>query len=184
MAEASTLRGVISFFVDIGIYDVVLPFLLVFTIVFAILEKTKVFGTEVIEGEKYPKKNLNAITAFAIAFFVVASAQLVEFITKVSSQVVILLLASVFFLMLIGSVMKESEDGIALEEGQGAFIAAMAVGLIFIFLNGLNWLTPIYEFFRDHWSDEWVASIVLILLIAAFIAWVTKSPAKKSKKKE
>ena len=66
MAEASTLRGVLGFFVDIGIYDVVLPFLLVFTIVFAIFDKTKVLGTEVIDGHKYPKKNLNAIVAFVI----------------------------------------------------------------------------------------------------------------------
>ena len=45
MVEQSVFRGIIEFFEKIGIYDVVLPFLLVFTIVFAILEKTKVFGT-------------------------------------------------------------------------------------------------------------------------------------------
>src|SRR4030043_2440594 len=93
MAEPSTLRGVISFFTDIGIYDVILPFLLIFTLVYAIFDKTKVFGTDTIDGMKYPKKNLNAIAAFAIAFFVIASAQLVEFISKVSSHVVVLLLA-------------------------------------------------------------------------------------------
>ena len=38
--------SVIVFFQDLGMYDVVLPFLLVFAIVYAILEKTKVFGTE------------------------------------------------------------------------------------------------------------------------------------------
>lgn len=184
MAEPSTLRGVLSFFVKIGIYDVVLPFLLIFTIVFAVLEKTKVFGTETIEGNKYPKKNLNAITAFAMAFFVIASAQLVEFITTVSSQVVVLLLASVFFLMLMGTVMKESEEGVFLDKGQGAFVAVMALGIVLIFLNALGWLTKIYDFLRDHWSDEWVASIILILLIVVFIGWVTKSPTKSNKKKE
>ena len=69
MAE-SVFRGVISFFGDIGLYDVVLPFLLVFTIVFAILEKTKVFGVEEIEGKKYTRKNLNAMASFVIAFLV------------------------------------------------------------------------------------------------------------------
>ena len=39
---ASAFRDVINFFGEIGLYDVVLPFLLVFAIVFAILEKTKV----------------------------------------------------------------------------------------------------------------------------------------------
>ena len=58
----SNFRENLSFFETIGIFDVVLPFLLVFTIVFAILEKTKVFGTDDIGGVKYSKKNLNAIT--------------------------------------------------------------------------------------------------------------------------
>ena len=59
MAE-TVLGGVIGFFQRIGIYDVVLPFLLTFTIVFAILEKTRVFGVEKIEGADYPRKNLNS----------------------------------------------------------------------------------------------------------------------------
>ena len=55
----STFRGVLEFFQDLGVYDVILPFLLIFTIVFAILEKARVFGTEEIDGTKYTKKNHN-----------------------------------------------------------------------------------------------------------------------------
>ena len=44
--KQSVFRDVIDFFFQLGIYDVILPFLLIFTIVFAILEKTRVFGTE------------------------------------------------------------------------------------------------------------------------------------------
>ena len=84
----STFRGALEFFQDIGIYDVVLPFLLIFTIVYAIFEKTKVLGTEEISGVKFAKKNLNAMVAFVIAFMVVASSKLVEIITEVSSNVV------------------------------------------------------------------------------------------------
>nr|MBC8443979.1 hypothetical protein [Candidatus Woesearchaeota archaeon] len=102
----STFRGVLEFFQDLGVYDVILPFLLIFTIVFAILEKAKVFGTEEIDGTKYTKKNLNAMASFVISFLVIASSQLVEIITTVSSQMVILLLLSIFFLILIGSFYK------------------------------------------------------------------------------
>ena len=42
MAEASTFREIILFFDEVGVYDVILPFLLVFTIVYAIFEKTKI----------------------------------------------------------------------------------------------------------------------------------------------
>ena len=107
MSEPSAFRNVIIFFNDLGLYDVVLPFLLVFTIVFAILEKTRVFGSDKIGDHSYPKKNINALVAFVISFFVVASAHLVQVITTISAQVVLLLFGSVLFLMLVGSFMKE-----------------------------------------------------------------------------
>ena len=62
----SPFREVIQFFDGIGLFDVVLPFLLVFTIVFAIFEKTKVLGTEEIEGHKYTKgRNLRNHKAYS-----------------------------------------------------------------------------------------------------------------------
>ncbi len=61
--------------------------------------------------KKYTKKNLDAMVSFVIAFFVIASSQLVETITQISSQVVILLLLSVFFLILVGSFAQETEGG-------------------------------------------------------------------------
>src|SRR3989338_801425 len=103
MAEVSVFRNALMFFDKLGLYDVVLPFLLVFTIVFALFEKTRVFGTEKAGDKEYTRKNLNGMAAFVIAFFVVASSQLVQIIFKVSSQVVLLMFLSVFFLVLAGS---------------------------------------------------------------------------------
>ena len=45
--------------------DFVYPFLLVFFIIFALLEKTKIFGTD--------KKQLNALVAFVIGLIFVAA---------------------------------------------------------------------------------------------------------------
>ena len=59
MADGSPLRNAIEFLNDFGFYDVVLPFLLVFTIVFGVLEKTKLFGVT----DKKPKQNINAMIA-------------------------------------------------------------------------------------------------------------------------
>ena len=60
MVEESVFRGIISLFTKLGVYDIILPFLLVFTIMFAILEKTKILGSEKIEGREVTKKNINA----------------------------------------------------------------------------------------------------------------------------
>ena len=53
MVQESAFRGIIGFLDKIGVYDVILPFLLVFTIVFAILEKTKVLGLDKIDGKEF-----------------------------------------------------------------------------------------------------------------------------------
>ncbi len=178
MAETSMFRGVLNFFVDLGIYDVILPFLLVFGMVFAILDKTRVFGIEKVGEKEFTKKNINAIVAFVVAFFVVASAQLVEVITTVSSQFVILLLLIVLFLTLIGSFMDLktlAEKGVHLEKGWNTgFSIAALLGISLILLNALDWLDPIYNFLKDHWDNELVATVVLLLVIIGAIAMMTK----------
>ena len=184
MAEESVFREVIVFFDKLGIYDVVLPFLLVFTIVFAILDKTKIFGTEELEGRKYSKKNLNAIVAFVAAFFVVASTKLVAVLNEALANTVLLLLLIVLFLVLIGSFFKEGED-VALEKGWRAFfMTAMFVGIVLIFLDALDWLRPFWDFLVDHWETQWVASLILLVFIVLFIAYITKDKKSAPKAEE
>lgn len=191
MVEQSVFRGTIDFMAKLGIYDVILPFLLVFTIVFAILEKTRIFGYDEIDKKKYTKKNLDAMVAFVIAFFVVASSQLVEAITQISSQVVILLLLSVLFLILVGSFHKETEEGFFLQGGWNTtFMVIMFVGILGIFLNaiklesGQTWLSFIMDFISTKWNTDWVASLILIGVVIGFMAYVMGGSPKKEKKKD
>lgn len=187
----STFRGAIEFFDKIGIYDVILPFLLVFTIVFAILEKTKVFGTEEIDGKKLTKKNLNSITAFVIAFLVVASSKLVETITQVSSQVVILLLLSVLFLLLVGSFYSEKDLPVFLGGNwKYLFMIIMFVGILGIFLNaiknedGTSWLDWGWDRVVNHFDSTAVASIILVIVIILFMYFIVRNPSPTKKEEE
>ena len=182
---ATPFREIIDFFANIGVFDVVLPFLLVFTIVFALLEKTKVFGVEKIEGKEYTKKNLNSAAAFVIAFLVVASSELVEVITKVSSQFVVLLFLVVLFLLLVGSFFQEKPEGVFLEGGwKTAFMAIVFVGLVFIFLDALGILGDVFDFFQGTNRGELVGSAILLILIVAFIAYVTKGKESEGQPKK
>ncbi|MFH1649241.1 MAG: hypothetical protein ABIA93_01705 [Candidatus Woesearchaeota archaeon] len=182
MAEVSAFRSALMFFDKLGLYDVVLPFLLVFTIVYALFEKTKVFGTEEHEGKKYTRKNMNAMASFVIAFFVVASSQLVQLIFTVSSQVVILLFLSVFFLLLVGS-FHTGDKEFALEKGwKSMFMVIMFLGIALIFLNALGWLGWIYRNVLGNFDSVTVSSIVLILVFVGVILYIMKDP-KPSKSK-
>jgi hypothetical protein len=178
MAEESVFRGVIEFFGELGIYDVVLPFLLVFTIIFAILEKTKILGVEEIEGRRYSKKNINAIIAFVISFLVVASTKLVAVINQALANIVLLILLAVFFLLLVGSFAKEEEREFLQGGWKTVFMIIMFIGIIFIFLDSLDWLSPFWRFLSRYWETRWVASLIMIIAIIIFIVYITKGEKK------
>ncbi len=191
MAETSTFRGVIDFFDTIGLYDVVLPFILVFTIVFAILEKTKVLGMEKVGDHEYTRKNLNAMVAFVISFLVVASSQLVEIITTVSAQIVILLLLSVLFLLLVGSFYKEAEGGYLQGGWQTFFMFVMFIGIVLIFLgaitnsNGDTWLDVFWNYVSQNGKGgNAIGSIILLIILVLFMVYIVKTPNKHEKKNE
>jgi len=183
----------INFMVKLGVYDIVLPFLLVFVLVFALLDKTKVLGMDKVvkDGKEYPKKSLEAMIAFVTGFFVVASSQLVSVINKSVSQIFILLLMIVLFLMVAGAMHQQSDKGFFLDPKNkqqkfyyNAFMAVIFIAIIAIFLNALGWLQLIYDFLKNNWNADYVATIIFVIIIIGFMAWVTGDPASKSDEKE
>ena len=179
---ASVFRGIIEFFVQLGIYDVILPFLLVFTIVFAILEKTKVFGLQEIDGKKYTRKNLNSMTAFVLAFLVIASTRLVAIINQAMAQMVLLLMLAVCFLILIGSFMKaeDMEEGVFLPKPWDTiFMIIMFIGIALIFLHAVGWLETGWHYLINHYDSTVVGSIILMIVIIVFMYFIVREPKSK-----
>ncbi len=185
MAE-TILGNAIDFFKTLGVYDVLLPFLLVFTVMFAILERTKVLG---VESNGITKKNLNAMVAFVTAFFVVASSKLVETITRVSSEIIILMMLLVFFLMLVGTFYKKSDidkEGVFLEkEWKTGFMAFVAICIVFIFLNALTnetgdtWLEVFWDWLSRFYTDTTVAALLLVIFMIAVMYFISRSEETK-----
>ena len=155
--------------------------MLTFTIIFAILEKTKVLGT--FGKEKDSKKNLNAMVAFVMGFLVIASAQLVQIVSQVSSQIVVLILLIIFFLTLVGVFYKPANEGeVVPASWQSFFLFFMFIGILLIFLaaiktDGKSWLELGLVYIVQYWSSTLVASVLLIGVIVATIWYVTKKEA-------
>jgi len=188
---ASAFSGGIAFLEKLGVYDVVLPFLLVFTLVYAFLEKTKIYGVETYYSDDRSQKwqgsrrNLNAMTAFVAAFFVIASSQLVAVINQTLSHMVLLLLLAFSFILVAGSFQKETDEGFFLQKPWNAiFMVISFIGIAFIFLNALGWLKPLGDWLSRVWTSQAVASLVLIALMVGFILWVTSPPKQPAPKKE
>jgi len=183
MAEESLLRGTLQFMDKLGVYDVILPFLLVFSIVFAILEKTAILGYDKSGDEKVTKKNLNAIIAFVSGFVVVASSKLVGVINTVLGNVVLLLLLGVCFMLLVGAFHQQTEEGFFLEGvWKNSFIWIMFIGVFLIFANALGWLQRLFSYLQTHWDSNAVTSIVLVIVVILFMMYITKDKSKPKKK--
>ncbi len=174
----SVLRGVIDFFNNLGIYDVVLPFLLIWTVVFAILEKTKIFGTDKINGQEYSKKSLNAMIAFVLALIFVGSSQLVAIANQALAKIVLLILIIICFLILIGTFFGKEE--VKLDKGplRTSAIVFIGIGVLLIFAYQVGWLTPSWNYLVDNWNGTVVGAIGLILFIIIFMAFITSEPKK------
>ncbi len=185
MVEESAFRGVIEFLGELGVYDIILPFLLVFTIMFAILDKTKILGTEKVGEHQVTKKNLNAMVSLVTAFLVVASTQLVAVINQVMANVVLLLILAISFLLLVGVFFGDKE--FTLESYPNwikFFMIVMFIGIVVIFLHALDWLQFVFALFI-YWDAQWATSIIFLLVILAFMYYITKdSTPPKAEKKE
>jgi glucan phosphoethanolaminetransferase (alkaline phosphatase superfamily) len=175
----SPLAKSIYFLEDLGFFDIILPFLLTFVIVYAVLEKTKILGKT--EKDK-PKTNVNAMLAFVVALFVVATKQITDAFKISLPWVVLILLAILMFMMLAGVVFGDKE--FTFEENKGwrtAIIIIAFIAIIAIFLHGFGWLEPFIGFIIYKWADTLIMGVVLLFIIIGTILIVVGKKPKEEK---
>ena len=179
----SVLGNAIELLVDLGFFDVVLPFLLVFTVVFGILEKTKVFGTEKVGDKDVPKKNINAMVAFVIGFFVVAAKQIVTSFQESLPVVSLVLVAIVSFLMLIGAFVSGEKELNFMDSFKGwkGFLAVVLfLSIVAIFFHSFGWLDVIYEYISGIGNEVFIVA-VFVAVMGGVVAFVFKTPKEGGK---
>lgn len=155
-----------------GVADVILPFALVFTVVFAILEKTKILGVD--PDTERPMSNLNAMVALVMGFSVIVPHVLryypphmdpVLILNSSLPSVAIILVAIIMVLMMIGLLNGGKEASVG--EGMTGNVALVVAILVvaFIFLSNAGFLN-----FRLYISRG-TQSAVLALLIFGIVIW-------------
>lgn len=148
--------------------ETILPFLLIFTIVFAILQKSKFLG----DG----KRQLDAITALAIALIVISFAQAVGIILQLIPFLAVSLVVLLILFILLGAFWKDS-----IPKGYGTFMAAIvtvAVAIAVMYFTGAwEWMLDLL-YGRTGDSDMIANIIFIVIIVAAVIAVVWKSKKK------
>ena len=141
---------------------ILMPFLLVFVLIFAILEKTNILG----EG----KRTVNVIIGMVIAFIFVGVPGIVGVTLKFIPIISLILVILLCFLMVFGFA------GINVSENKGLKIA-LGIILGLIFLGIILWATGILE--KIHLSSIAIQYIVLFAVFAGALALVVATGGKK-----
>lgn len=146
-----------------------LPFLLVFFVVFAILEKTKVLGD---------KKQINALIAFVIGLIFVSFVHPVVVVQNLILFLTVALIAMFIGLILWGFIGGKAEIDnkvVKMLFGAGIFIL-----VIVAVLWATGSFTPITEWFANQdWGNSIWTNLLFIIVIAIAIALAMKSGGKK-----
>ena len=165
-----------------GLTDILLPFLLVFVIIFAILQKTKILGED--------KKNLSVVVALVVGLLVVVPHILGKFPTNTDPviiinnalpQVSLVLVAIVFLLVMIGVF---GQDQVMLGVSMPGWIALISFLIIFaIFGSAAGWWSSGFsQGIDDVFGSDSIAIFIMLLMFGLIIAWVTSDSKEREDK--
>jgi hypothetical protein len=163
MAAQFDFASVMSSLEQMGFYDVALPFLLIFTITFAILQKIKIFGNN--------SKNFNAVIAIVMAFLVVRSEAVVSTMNLFLPKISLISIIVISLLLLVGLMMgKESAGFTKSLGGIGMVLIVIAVGIAFLSSSGaFGFELPSWLNFSSYDRNLFIAiGFFLVLIILAF----------------
>ena len=157
-----------------GLLDAVLPFILIFAIIFTVLSTTKVLGE---------KKNIPTLVAIVMALLVViphvlgtypAGQDVVNIINTALPNVSLLIVIIIAALVLIG-IFRPGKEGIP---GGGLFAFLSAGAIIYIFGLAAGWWQTIGML--SFLSNPDIQMVVVILLVFAFVILLITSDSPVS----
>jgi len=168
--EQLDLMGLVYGFESIGGFDVILPFLLVFTLVFALMEKVKLFGET--------KKNVHVIVALVAAFFVVAQPNLVYLIQGFIPRVAMFIIVLLMGLLVMGMFGLKGEKVVGWPLGLAVVIAIFAILWSLSAATGAYYW-PLYNILTSQ-DIAWLISLGVFILV---IWLIVKEPGDGNKPK-
>jgi hypothetical protein len=148
----------------------ILPFLLIFFIIFAILERTKLFG----EG----KKQINALTAFVIGLIFIGAVSYTNMVQNLTLFLTVAIVA-VFVILLIWGFIFGDSTGFK-PAGWMKWILGIVAGIAFIW--AVIWATgfssKIGGWFSGGIGQTIIVNGIFLIVIAVALALILLPPKK------
>ncbi len=181
VSEVFRLEGFGKILESWGLMDALLPFLLIFTLVFAVLEKSKILGEE--------KRNLNSAIALIMALIVViphltgnlpAGYDPVLVINSALPSVSLVVVAIVALMIMIGVFAHEKIMLGATMPGWIAFISVILLIIIFGSAAGW-WVSGFDEWLDSTFGSDALAVFIMVVVFGVIIAFVTGGEGEREK---
>ena len=153
---------------SMGVFNIVLPLLLIFTLAFAILNKVKILGG---------KKNIDVIVAFIIALLTVRNQYIIGLVNRFLPNISLFLVVILMFLLMLGIFAGEHTGW----KGGMLGIATLVSVLFVIWALSADYIGERFSV-PDWWysvDEQTKATIVFVAIFVIIIAWVTKEPGQK-----
>jgi len=166
-------QGAIDILINMGFFNVILPFLLVYAIVYGILVRTKIFGPE--------QTSVNAIISFSLALFFVAAANVVEVIQGFLPWVGVVAIFIVGVMML-GVLIYGGEMESFSKHFKVPGILITVVALFYALFYAAGWWEGIVDIMEYIFTSKDILGVLLVLLIIVVVYFISKPPKKDEKK--
>jgi len=155
--------------------DYILPFVLVFTLIFAILEKTKLLGDD--------KKQINAMIGLVVGLILVAFSHATHIVVQMTVFLAVSSVILLVFMLLYGFITGEKEgDPLRNKWLKAAFGIILGIGVIIYFMIAIGWWGPVqdYLFNTEGGTNVWVNVLLIAVIAGAIIAVLTGGGGGKS----
>lgn len=152
--------------------QIILPFLLVFTVIFAILERTKILG----DG----KTRINAITSLVIALIVVAYGFATQIIVSLMPFLAVGVVIILVFMILVGFVYGGEKGFEMTKYVKIIFLILISASLIIAIIVAAGYKNFLLDIISGKSSSSILTNIIFIVVIIAAVIAVIKGSSPKS----
>lgn len=168
MAITTSITEILNQWAAMGVFSYVFPFLLIFAVVFGILQKAKIFGDET------KAKGINAIIALAIGFLSLQFDFVSTFFATIFPRFGVGLAVFLVLVIAIGFFYPTEDPKNSLK--WIGFLVGIGV-VVWAITNWNFWMGGNYDI--SWWLQEYFWPLIILVVVIGGIVWIIKSGESK-----
>jgi hypothetical protein len=144
--------------------DYVLPFALIFTLIFAVLQKTKLLG----DG----KKQIDSLVALIIGLILIATPFARNMVVQLMPFLAVFASILLVFMLLYGFISGKKDGDVLSKYWKYVFYAILSISLVIALLVISGYYQPLYNFLVESPSASsiWFNVLLIAVIVGAIIA--------------